>query len=1000
MTALRRMFRIGRAWTGGVIVSVLVMPPLAHAERPPLRAYTAADGLAHDRVTSILADSHGFLWFSTANGLSRFDGSRFITYGPDDGLSTSTIATMVELDGGDYLVGSNGGGVGWYRPGRDAGGGARFRMFMVNEQDAAANRVNVLYRGRDRIWAGTDAGLYELVIDDKTLRFTRAPLATSARGDARVHVLSLVEDAQGRLWIGSSLGLSRLTPDGQVVHEAIHPVHGADPVRALLLDSDGRVWAGHDAGLFLITDTSTRPGDRRSSPETLGTRRRYTVRDGLSHDRVYALHRTSDGTIWIGTLVGLTKLQGTSFSSAGLSTLPVRALAADRYGHLWIAIIAGGVVRLAAHGLTSYTTDDGLASPYVQHFIETRDGRLGVVTREQALSLFDGTRFKIVRPRLPPGLTAVGRTRHNAFFEDGKGEWWVPSGDGLFRFSGTRDAGDLAWLRPSAFYTTRDGLAGIDIWRLFEDGHGDIWVATRAPGNDPLTRWERATGRFLRYSDSDGLPAHNPVAAFAEDKAGQIWVGFWDGGAARLRSGRFEMLPAFRHPIVAWHVARNGVLWGASLGGGLIRIDKPDAPLLEFRTVGTREGLPTDRLAAIAEDDRGRLYLGSPLGITRIDLNDGSIRQYTQEDGLARTEVNSAFRDRFGTLWFGTDAGVSRLVPEDSTPAPPIRLLIGGARVNGIPLPVSDLGTPSAGPFVLDAEQRHVEIDFMPLGVSQASGIQYRLEGAENDWTPAAGRRTVNYARLASGSYRFAVRALDGRGWTEASLTFTIRPPLWQRGWFFLSMCGLVGVGLFVAHRTRVARLVAVERVRTHIASDLHDDIGTNLSQIAILGELLKRRAGGDQAGASLARIADLSRESVDSLGDIVWSIDPDKESLGQPRDAHAQAGERRPVAARRRLHLRGARRARPRDLRRRSAQRLPGLQRDAEQCRPPRRRPFGPHRGSHRARTTRLHGSRRRPRIRRDARRRPRSVQPAPARGASGRVRVDRIDARCRNHC
>jgi signal transduction histidine kinase len=173
-----------------------------------------------------------------------------------------------------------------------------------------------------------------------------------------------------------------------------------------------------------------------------------------------------------------------------------------------------------------------------------------------------------------------------------------------------------------------------------------------------------------------------------------------------------------------------------------------------------------------------------------------------------------------------------------------------------------------------------VEIDIIALGVSQASGLEYRLEGAEAVWTVAAGRRTVNYARLASGAYRFVVRAPDRGGWTEASLTFDIRPPIWQRAWFVLSMCSLAVVVLFVAHRTRVARLVAVERVRTHIASDLHDDIGTNLSQIAILGELLKRQTDSGPAAASLARIADLSRESVDSLGDIVWSIDPDKDHL------------------------------------------------------------------------------------------------------------------------
>jgi len=256
-----------------------------------------------------------------------------------------------------------------------------------------------------------------------------------------------------------------------------------------------------------------------------------------------------------------------------------------------------------------------------------------------------------------------------AFFEDSRGDWWVPSGDGLFRFTGIRSPDDLDDRAPTAFYTTRDGLAGGDIWRLFEDSRGDIWIATRVPGREVLTRWDHASERFQRYGQSDGLPPYNAVIAFAEDRAGHVWVGFWDGGAARLRSGRFEVLPALRDPIIAWHVSRTGTLWGASLGSGLIRIDNPAAIHPEIETFGTSDGLPSDRVVAITEDDQGRLYAGSLLGVTRLDPSTGDLRQYTAEDGLARSEVTSAFRDRAGTLWFGTNAGISRLMPQDAEPS-------------------------------------------------------------------------------------------------------------------------------------------------------------------------------------------------------------------------------------------------------------------------------------------------------------------------------------------
>lgn len=874
------MLWIRRAWIGAAIVGALGMPAPVHAQRPALRAYTATDGLAHDRVLSVLADTKGFLWLGTGHGLSRFDGSRFINYGVADGLPASSINTIIEIGDDGYLVGTNGGGVGWYRPHLPATGATRFPMFAVSHAVGAANRVNILLRDRrGRVWVGTDGGLFELLREGTTLSFTPVPLGSD--DDARVQVWSLADDARGRLWIGTSVGLSRRTADGSMAHDAIHPAQGADHVRALAADPRRGVWVGHDAGLFLVGDAASFPPfDQEATPGMLGDRLRFTQRDGLPSERVYALHRSDDGTVWVGTGSGLATVRGTRLARIGASTLRVRTLAEDRRGDIWIGTFAEGIVRLAAHGLTTYTPDDGLSHRNIQAVFETRDGRLAVVTDERALSLFDGTRFSTVHPNLPDHVTEIGRGQHIVFLEDSRGDWWVPSGDGLFRFTGVRGPEDLAGQAPTAFYTTRDGLAGGDIWRLFEDSRGDIWISTRVPGREVLTRWDRASQRFQRYGERDGLPPYNAVRAFAEDRAGHLWVGFWDGGAARLRSGRFDLLPAVHDPILAWHLSQTGTLWGASLGSGLIRIDNPAAAHPRIETLGTSDGLPSDRVVALTEDHQGRLYAGSLLGVTRFDPSTGSLRQYTPEDGLARSEVSSAFRDRTGVLWFGTSAGLSRLVPEDGETEEAPRLLIGGARVNGTALPIPDLGTLSAGPFEFGADQRNLEIEYLSLGSNHASNVQYRLEGAEQDWTRASDRRTVTYALLSSGSYRFVVRAPDGGGWSDASLTFVIRRPVWQRGWFVLSMAGLVALGLLAAHRTRVARLVAVERVRTRIAGDLHDDIGSNLSQIAILGEVLGRKADAGAPAAALARIADLARESVDSLSDIVWSIDPDKDRL------------------------------------------------------------------------------------------------------------------------
>jgi signal transduction histidine kinase len=159
------------------------------------------------------------------------------------------------------------------------------------------------------------------------------------------------------------------------------------------------------------------------------------------------------------------------------------------------------------------------------------------------------------------------------------------------------------------------------------------------------------------------------------------------------------------------------------------------------------------------------------------------------------------------------------------------------------------------------------------------------LENADRDWGPPTDQRTVVYASLAAGSYRFVVRAVASDGSASArpaTIEFTIPPPVW-RTWWFLAACGLAGLLLlFALHRYRLAQAVAVADIRTRIATDLHDDIGASLSQIAILSEVAQHSALSPEAGTRgpLTEIAGISRGLVDAMSDIVWAINPDHDRL------------------------------------------------------------------------------------------------------------------------
>jgi len=263
------------------------------------------------------------------------------------------------------------------------------------------------------------------------------------------------------------------------------------------------------------------------------------------------------------------------------------------------------------------------------------------------------------------------------------------------------------------------------------------------------------------------------------------------------------------------------------------------------------------------------------------------VKHFTTADGLASGEVNVAGRDRDGALWFGTLLGLSRLIPEPDRPdsAPPV--FITGIQVRGIPQPLAEFGATNVRQLALRPNQNQVRLDFVGLGFAPGELLryQYRLEGADRDWSPPTDQRTVNYASLKPGAYRFEVRALNTEGAVSpmpAAVPFTIQAPVWQRWWFLSASAIALATLIYAAYRYRLAQLLAVERVRVRIAADLHDDIGASLSQIAVLSEVARRKIQGANLDTSepFVEIASISREVVDAMSDIVWAINPKHDRL------------------------------------------------------------------------------------------------------------------------
>ena len=242
---------------------------------------------------------------------------------------------------------------------------------------------------------------------------------------------------------------------------------------------------------------------------------------------------------------------------------------------------------------------------------------------------------------------------------------------------------------------------------------------------------------------------------------------------------------------------------------------------------------------------------------------------------MARGAFHDALRDRSGSLWFATTLGLMRLVPsEDPKPLPP-HILITDLRVGGEAYRFrkwerqshaagAKITESTAGGFVGSAREPGAVIRYA-----------YQLEGP--DANSGAPRRlpSVSYAALGAGTYRLLVKAVTSDGVESAApaeIDFVVLAPVWRR-WWFVSLATALTVALaLAAHRYRLRKILNMERMRNSIATDLHDDIGASLTQIAILSEVA-RVGGGAGTAEPLERVATLARELADSVCEIVWSI-------------------------------------------------------------------------------------------------------------------------------
>ena len=752
------------------------------------RAWNTENGLPQNSVFSITQTQEGYVWLGTQKGLVRFDGVRFSGSPVLDSsnVQVGEVRALLEDRSGALWVGTlSSGALRIYQ--------GRVTSFTTADGLPSDDVLAIYEDHTGTIWLGTDEGGLARYDGQGGL------VTVDAQGRLAGHaVLSMTQDAEGRLWVGTSTGVMRLS-DGQA--PTLSPQEGLSGrlVRALYVDAGGTLWAGTDQGLATFRE---------------GQFEMQTTEDASCGHEVSALQGGPKGTLWVGTLDGglcrLHEGQRTRFAARdGLSHNRVRALFQDREGSLWIGMEMGGLNKLSTSAFTSLSEQQGLSNNFVVSVLEGQDSTLWIGTDGGGLNRVKGG--EVEHLTMDDGLTS---NTVSALLEDRAGQLWVGTlGGGLCRLE-TEPRYQFTCM------TTADGLPSDNVFSLAETSDGALWVGT----DNELTRLQ--DGTITTYTGDDGL-AQGQIPSLLEDRSGDLWIGAYGGGLSRFRNGRLISYAEKEHlpdTVLPLHEDADGTLWIGTNGGGLCRRQGE-----RFFCFTTADGLHSNSVLQILEDEAGYLWLGSLTGISRVkkaalnayakgEQEAFSAEVYDKTDGLKSIELNggtqpAGWKGQDGRLYFSTVEGVAILDPSRlAVNALPPPVHIEQVRTEGAALPLDSVLRVD-GTLRLPSGQRDLEFRYTGLSFVAPERVQfqYKLEGYDQHWIDAGTRRSAYYTNLPpDDDYRFRVRAANSDGvWNEegASLAFTVPSFFYETSWFFL-LCalavGATGTGAFRLHTRRM----------------------------------------------------------------------------------------------------------------------------------------------------------------------------------------------------
>jgi ligand-binding sensor domain-containing protein/DNA-binding CsgD family transcriptional regulator len=777
------------------------------------------EGLPNIPINCIAQDSYGYIWLGTTQGLFKYNGYAFTKFAYSAKDTTTVpdnfINCIVEDSDKNLLIGTNGRGFCIFR--RDKNRFERFSHHDSIPTSIINNTVKTIFQdSKGYIWIGTLGGGID-VFDKRKKTFQHLTPANSAHNER--HISSFAEDKRGNVWVGRYKG--DLCYYQSIQNKFIcvtAPAPGGLEIEGylkyLFIDSNNELWIGSNSSGLYRYNIDAQQINHYTEGNSPGS---------LSSNNITAMHELSPGILAIGTNGAGLELFHTDSErfehykydltdKNSINSNAIYSICIDKDKNLWLGTSRDGL-NLSSENAEQFEVhsiqtngNNGLSHKSVLALLQISNGKLLIGTDGGGLNIYDrkNKSFQYLR-HTPDDNKSIGGNVVKSLFKDSQQNIWVGTyGNGIDQYD----------LKTNTFYHNAqipgipDRIKDVNIWNIVEDHDKNIWMGTLGGG---LFKYNLKTKQFYQYIneiEKSGSISHFQIMCTLVDHKGQVWIGTEDAGLDRYDPKNDSFVHFRNDPhnsnsipsdfIRTLFEDSRGQLCIGTEDNGLV-ILKDDGTFVSF---DTDDGLASNIVYSILEDDQHNLWLGTTKGLSKLNVETGAIKNYSAYNNLQGELFNmsSCLRTDDGMLFFGGINGFNEINPreiearktEPHIEITDIKILNKPVKVdeiiNGRIVLEKSLELTSA--LDLTYKDKTISFEFATIDYINPQMIRYKykLEGFDQDWIHVdAAKRSVTYTNLSGGQYKFMVMATnsDGQWSTKArTLVINVAPPFWNAWWF------------------------------------------------------------------------------------------------------------------------------------------------------------------------------------------------------------------------